>query len=49
MEVCRHTADQDTGLFETETITMAMGLLTAILSGALEVSYSLNLSCQSTK
>ncbi|XP_064611997.1 transport and Golgi organization protein 6 homolog [Liolophura sinensis] len=38
VEVCRCTADQDTGLFETETITMAMGLLTAVLSGALEVT-----------
>ena len=32
MKVLEHTRDDTVGVFETETLTMAMGLLTAVLS-----------------
>lgn len=35
--VCCNTAESNLLMFETETISMAMGLLTAVMAGAIEV------------
>ncbi|XP_064640492.1 transport and Golgi organization protein 6 homolog [Lineus longissimus] len=35
--ILEHTEDVDTGVFESETITLAIGLLTATMSGAVEI------------
>ena len=32
MKVLEHTSDETLGVFETDTLTLAMGLLTAVLS-----------------
>ena len=37
VEVCKATADPVFEVFESETLTMAMGLLTAVLTGAMQV------------
>ncbi|KAL5022664.1 hypothetical protein ScPMuIL_001819 [Solemya velum] len=37
VQVCEQTEDDMLGAFETETLTMAMGLLTALLGGALQI------------
>lgn len=37
MMVLQNTTDEQLGIFESETVTMAMGLLTAVMSGASEV------------
>ncbi|XP_067651346.1 transport and Golgi organization protein 6 homolog isoform X2 [Haliotis asinina] len=37
VEVCRATTEELTGLFESETLSMAMGLLTAVMGGAVQV------------
>ncbi|XP_046550543.1 transport and Golgi organization protein 6 homolog [Haliotis rubra] len=37
VEVCRATMEELTGLFESETLSMAMGLLTAVMGGAVQV------------
>ena len=41
VQVCKATDDSAFEVFENETLTMAMGLLTAILTGAMEVSHLL--------
>ena len=38
MKVLENAEDSELGLFESETVTMAMGLLTAVMSGAADVS-----------
>ncbi|WAR11528.1 TNG6-like protein [Mya arenaria] len=38
VELCRNTDDMQTGIFEGETITMAMGLLTALMTGAFQLT-----------
>ncbi|KAK3086876.1 hypothetical protein FSP39_024780 [Pinctada imbricata] len=38
IQVCENTEDEMTTFFESETLTMAMGLLTAVLSGALKIT-----------
>ena len=40
-----HTEDAQLGILESETVTMAMGLLTAVLSGVSEVTYNRNTTC----
>jgi hypothetical protein len=35
--VCKNTEDNEFEVFENETLTMAMGLLTALLTGAFQV------------
>ena len=35
--VCRGTSEADMVVFETETMSMAMGLLTAVMAGAIKV------------
>ena len=35
--MCKATADPVFEVFESETLTMAMGLLTAVLTGAMQV------------
>ena len=37
MHVLQHTEDEGLGLLESETVSMAMGLLTAVMSGASKV------------
>ena len=37
VEVCKATTDPVFEVFESETLTMAMGLLTAVLTGAMQV------------
>ena len=37
MHVLQHTEDEGFGLLESETVSMAMGLLTAVMSGASKV------------
>ena len=37
VKVLENAADAKLGLLESETVTMAMGLLTAVMSGAAEV------------
>ncbi len=38
VQILQHTDDKDSAVFESETVTMAMGLLTAVMSGASKVS-----------
>ncbi|XP_062575035.1 transport and Golgi organization protein 6 homolog isoform X2 [Saccostrea cucullata] len=38
IQICSQSEDELTGYFESETLSMAMGLLTAMLSGAVEMS-----------
>ena len=35
--VCRGTSQEEMVIFETETMSMAMGLLTAVMAGAVKV------------
>ena len=42
VRVLESTSDVALGIFESETVTMAMGLLTAVMGGASEVSARLN-------
>ena len=35
--VCRGTSEEEMVIFETETMSMAMGLLTAVMAGAIKV------------
>ena len=37
MHVLQHTEDEGFGLLESETVSMTMGLLTAVMSGASKV------------
>ena len=39
MKVLEHTNDETVGVFETDTLTLAMGLLTAVLSQPHKVGY----------
>ena len=39
VEILANTQDEELGLFESETLTMAMGLLTAVMGGAAPVSH----------
>ncbi|XP_061197020.1 transport and Golgi organization protein 6 homolog [Saccostrea echinata] len=38
IQICSQSEDEMTGYFESETLSMAMGLLTAMLSGAVEMN-----------
>ncbi|XP_065934325.1 transport and Golgi organization protein 6 homolog isoform X2 [Magallana gigas] len=38
IQICSQSDDEMTGYFESETLTMAMGLLTAMLSGAVKMN-----------
>ena len=40
MKVLEHTSDETVGVFETDTLTLAMGLLTAVLSQPHKVGYT---------
>ena len=42
--MCKATEDPVFEVFENETLTMAMGLLTAILTGAMQVKYFLTIT-----
>ena len=35
--VCQGTSEEEMVIFETETMSMAMGLLTAVMAGAIKV------------
>ncbi|XP_021372366.1 transport and Golgi organization protein 6 homolog isoform X2 [Mizuhopecten yessoensis] len=38
VQVCKNTCDDVLGVFESETLTMAMGMLTAVLTGTIKIS-----------
>ena len=38
VKVLEHTKEVELGIFESETVTMAMGLLTAVMGGASKVA-----------
>ena len=45
MAILRHSDDVMTTMFESETLTMAMGLLTALLTDAKKVSCEVYMLC----
>ncbi|XP_033754079.1 transport and Golgi organization protein 6 homolog isoform X2 [Pecten maximus] len=38
VQVCKNTSDEVLGAFESETLTMAMGMLTAVLTGTIKIT-----------